>query len=466
MSEPVEPDPARLRSLHDRGLTPDQIRRLTPEQITRSRYFPARTILTWLTAEATDAATAALPQQASMSPSNTSPRAVVPGDGIPPEEDHRALHAKVALLEAQLRRRSFEQASRTPSPARSALISPECAHPGPGFMERQDRETIDHLKQVNTQLVALVTAALGAVERREPAPLIGPTMGKPFKDWLPQVKAYAGEPDRTPEAFLTQYYLYARQQNVPAAERARQLINKLTGPAQIWYTLTFANEAVAATESQIALGLRKQFGQEYAGVKALRAVYQVNPLPTQSGAQRLLTLDHREEQARQHRVPRDAGPFETRFSRVLALFLPAELNHFLGELTADNRCSEEALRQLEETPDLFEAPDATGRASLAPTSPARETLFSARVQLAEAALRRIPAPASGPERARLARTEGSSESPTSLEPQPAMPPPVTPSPPAGYPDDYLARCSRVATEHATQSTGGGFAGPPHYFGDN
>ena len=40
MSEPVGPDPARLRSLHDRGLTPDQIRRLTPEQITRSRYFP------------------------------------------------------------------------------------------------------------------------------------------------------------------------------------------------------------------------------------------------------------------------------------------------------------------------------------------------------------------------------------------------------------------------------------------
>jgi hypothetical protein len=47
-----------------------------------------------------------------------------------------------------------------------------------------------------------------------------------------------------------------------------------------------------------------------------------------------------------------------------------------------------------------------------------------------------------------------------------MPPPVTPFPPAGYPDDYLARCSRVATEHATQSSGGGFTGSPHYFGDN
>jgi hypothetical protein len=193
MSEPVELDPARLRSLHDRGLTPDQIRRLTPEQITRSRYFPARTILTWLPAEATTAATAALPQQASMSPSNASPRAVVPGDGFPPEEDHRALHAKVALLEAQLRCRSFEQASRTPSPARSALISPECAHPGPGFLERQDLEPgpIDHLKQVNTQLVAATWNAEN------------PRRSSPFKDWLPQVKAYAGEPDRTPEAFLT-----------------------------------------------------------------------------------------------------------------------------------------------------------------------------------------------------------------------------------------------------------------------
>ena len=43
MSEPVEPDPARIRSLHNPGLTE----------------------------EAADAATAALPRQASMSPSNT-----------------------------------------------------------------------------------------------------------------------------------------------------------------------------------------------------------------------------------------------------------------------------------------------------------------------------------------------------------------------------------------------------------
>jgi hypothetical protein len=258
-----------------------------------------------------------------------------------------------------------------------------------------------------------------------------------------------------------------RQQNVPASERARQLIGKLTGPAQSWYTLTFANDPAAATESQIALGLRKTFGQEYAGVRALRAIYQVHPLPTQSGAQRLLALDHREEQARQHRVPRDAGPFETRFSRVLALFFPEELNRFLGELTADPRCSEEALRQLEETPTLVETPDDAGHASLAPTSPARETLFAARVQLAEAALRRIQGPSSGPPRVRLARTEGSTEPDPSLEARPVTTPPqATSSPPAGFPDDYIAKCCRVSTEHAAQSAGTGFVGPPHYFGDN
>jgi hypothetical protein len=187
------------------------------------------------------------------------------------------------------------------------------------------------------------------------------------------------------------------------------LIGKLTGPAQTWYTLTFANDPATATESLIALGLRKAFGQEYAGARALRAMYQVTAQPTQSGAQRLLALDQREEQARQHRVPRDAGPFETRFSRVLALFLPEELNPFLGELTADSRCSEEALRQLEETSDLRAAPDAAGRASLAPTSPDREALFAVRVQLAEAALRRLQAPSAGPARARLARADGAAE---------------------------------------------------------
>ncbi len=161
------------------------------------------------------------------------------------------------------------------------------------------------------------------------------------------------------------------------------MIGKLTGPAQTWYTFTFANEPATATESLIALGLSKALGQEYAGARALRVMYQVTAQPTQSGAQRLLALDQHEEQA--HWVPRDAGPYKTRFSRVLALFLPEELNPFLGEHTADSRCSEEALRQLEETSDLRAAPNAAGRESLAPTSPAREALFAIRVQLAEAA---------------------------------------------------------------------------------
>ena len=314
------------RSLHRKqGLTPEQIRNRSG--FLDSNYdpcIPIATIQSWLVEEDAGAAAAALPRQASISPSNTPPRAVAHLDRIQQVEDHRALHDKVARLEAQLNRLSFERASRTPSPARSFQVSPERSRSRSPFVEQRDnnQEMFDQLKQMNTQLMDLVTATLGAVTCRDSASPASPAAVKPFKDWLPQVKSYSGETDRTPEAFLDQYYLYVRQQNVPASERTRQLIGKLTGPAQSWYTLTFANDPAAATESQIALGLRKTFGQEYAGVRALRAIYQVHPLPTQSGAQRLLALDHREEQARQHRVPRDAGPFETRFSRVLALFFP------------------------------------------------------------------------------------------------------------------------------------------------
>jgi hypothetical protein len=140
----------------------------------------------------------------------------------------------------------------------------------------------------------------------------------PFKDWLQQVEAYAGEAHRAPEAFLAQFYLYAMQNNVPAAERTRhwQLIGKLTGAAQTWYTLAFANDPSAATEAQIVLGLRKAFGQEYAGERALLAMFHVTPQPTQGGHQRLLGLYQREKQARQHRVPRNADPNEHRFSQA------------------------------------------------------------------------------------------------------------------------------------------------------
>ena len=75
--------------------------------------------------------------------------------------------------------------------------------------------------------------------------------------------------------------------------------------------------------------------------------------PTQSGAQRLLALDQREEQARQLRVPWMPGRRNPRFSRVMTLFLDDELKPFLtgSKLTADPRCSEEALRQLKEAGD-------------------------------------------------------------------------------------------------------------------
>ena len=55
-------------------------------------------------------------------------------------------------------------------------------------------------------------AAVSAGHRSDPVsrPLspVDLTVGKPYKDWLPQVKASLGELDRSPEAFLAQYYLY------------------------------------------------------------------------------------------------------------------------------------------------------------------------------------------------------------------------------------------------------------------
>ena len=122
----------------------------------------------------------------------------------------------------------------------------------------------------------------------------------------------------------------------------------LTGPAQLWYTLTFANDPTTATEAQIALGLRKAFGQEYADVRSLWTMLHVTAQPTQNVARHLLALDQRVEQVRKLRVPLDAGPAETRFSRVMALFLDDELNPFLSDLTvtaAGPQCSEEVLRQ-------------------------------------------------------------------------------------------------------------------------
>ena len=84
----------------------------------------------------------------------------------------------------------------------------------------------------------LVSSVLGTVDRRTSDPPVSQPEAKPFKDWIPQVDPYSGEANRAPEAFLAQFRLNARQNSVPDTERARQLIGKLTGPTQLWCTLT------------------------------------------------------------------------------------------------------------------------------------------------------------------------------------------------------------------------------------
>ena len=100
-------------------------------------------------------------------------------------------------------------------------------------MEPQDnnRELIDQLKQMNTQLMAqlataskLVSSVLGTVDRRTSDPPASQPEAKPFKDWIPQVDPYSGEANRAPEAFLAQFRRYARQNSVLDTEHARQLI--------------------------------------------------------------------------------------------------------------------------------------------------------------------------------------------------------------------------------------------------
>ena len=111
------------------------------------------------------------------------------------------------------------------------------------------------------------------------------------------MKAYAGEPDQSPKAFLAQYYLYAWRQNVPVSERAPQLIGKVTWPRPDLVHPHVRQRRRGHTKSQIALDLRKAFRQEYTRVWALSAMFHVTAQPTQSGAQRLFALDRRKEQA-------------------------------------------------------------------------------------------------------------------------------------------------------------------------
>ena len=102
---------------------------------------------------------------------------------------------------------------------------------------------------------------------------------------------------------------------------------------------------------------------------------------------------------------------ECEFYTMMAFFSPTEAPRFLSELTANDLCSEAALRALEESEVSASLSDplGTSRASLGglPSS-AREAMFALRVKLAEAALHRLqprhaaPAPAShAPARVRL-----------------------------------------------------------------
>ena len=79
---------------------------------------------------------------------------------------------------------------------------------------------------------------------------------------------------------------------------------------------------------------------------------------------------------------------QDRFSRVMAMFSKDELNSFLDQLTADPRCSEEALCQLKEADDRADTGRPPPRAEIPPS---REELFTFRVQWVYGALGRIHA---------------------------------------------------------------------------
>ena len=188
-------------------------------------------------------------------------------------EESSMLQSKVAQLEAHLRRQSMELARRTPSPTFSPRASPgrRPRTPSP-IMEphHNNSESIDQLKQMNPQLMAqlatasqLVSSVLCtlAVDHRCPVPLASQPEAKPFNDWIPQgdsVDTYSGEASRAPvrRRRLSWPSFVCMRGRTPflGAERARELIN---GPAQLWYTLTLANDPTTAIEAQTALGLCK-----------------------------------------------------------------------------------------------------------------------------------------------------------------------------------------------------------------
>jgi hypothetical protein len=197
----------KARSLAKQGLTPTQIRNRVGFLDSNDRpCIPLETIQNWLSyGEGVAAASPSLERRATREAHSPATQQT---------EDHRLLHEKVARLEAQLQRLALERTSRTPSPPRSPASFP--SSPGRSSSPRADqqdnsREMITQLQQMNHQLIVhiaaanqLVIAAVGAAERRDPAPLTHASADtvKPYRDCLPQVQAYSGESDRSPEAFL------------------------------------------------------------------------------------------------------------------------------------------------------------------------------------------------------------------------------------------------------------------------
>ena len=167
-----------------------------------------------------------------------------------------------------------------------------------------------------------------------------------------------------------------------------------------------------------------------------------------------------------------AGPFGCRarrnpLQRSEGLFPDGALNPFRGELSADTRCSEEALRQLEAAGDRA---DTMLLPSLATAPPSMKELFTFRVQLVEAAtLRRLHASPPGTSRARQGRAEGTE----ARAPASPAPPPLSAAPPAApaassacTSTTLIATCCQLAADCKQQSAGTGFTGPPHHFGQN
>jgi hypothetical protein len=127
------------RELHSTSnLSPTQIRQLAGflDSIDQP-YIPLETIQNWL-----NGAAVCTPSQ----PAPAQPREA---------DDTSALHTKISLLEAQLRRLSFE-ARRTPSQDRCSLESPRRSERPRSASPLSDNslEVIAELKQMNTQLLA------------------------------------------------------------------------------------------------------------------------------------------------------------------------------------------------------------------------------------------------------------------------------------------------------------------------